>query len=88
MFLALVECMLYKIDHGLVAIPLDSYVNIHRDGIHLQPIFSKTNYYTFSFFPRTIADWNSLDVSILSATSLASFKSRVAGVTHDLPYAP
>ena len=81
-------CALYKVVHGLVAIPMDTYIKLHRDGIHIQPIYSKTNYYAYSFFPRTVSDWNQLDVRILSATSLASFKSRVASVTHDLPYAP
>ena len=76
----------YKIVHGLVAIPLGPYLNIQRNMIHLQPIAARTKYYQYSFFPRTVSDWNQLPRDILLAKSLAIFKSRIANVIHDVPY--
>ena len=79
-------CMAYKVVHGLVAIPVGHFISLQRDGVHLHPIYAKTNYYLYSFFPRTIADWNKLPQDILEGESLAIFKRRVATVTHDMPY--
>ena len=79
-------CMVYKIVHGLVAIPVGHFIRLQRDGVHLQPIYAKTNYYLYSFFPRTITDWNKLPQDTLSAVSVASFKRRVATLSHEMPY--
>ena len=79
-------CMAYKIVHGLVAIPIEHYLKVQRDGIHFQPIYAKTNYYLYSFFPRTISDWNNLPCDSLSAESVAIFKDRIATWSHAMPY--
>ena len=71
-------CMAYKIVHGLVAIPVGQFIKVQRDGVHLQTIYAKPNYYLYSFFPRTVSDWNHLPGDTLSAKSLAIFKSRIA----------
>ncbi len=78
--------MMYKITRGLVDIPIGQYVRYHRNGIHLQPIMARTQYYQFSFFPRTISDWNTLPKDILQAKTVATFKRKVATSAHDLPY--
>ena len=39
---------------------------------HLQP---KTNCFKYSFFPRTVVDWNSLDPNIRNKLSVDSFKT-------------
>ena len=56
-------------------------------GIHFQPMFVKPEYYYYSFFPRTVTNWNALDSTILTAPSINAFKARLLGVNHDLPYA-
>ena len=38
-------CMLYKIRHGLVDIPLGQFMTLQRDGVHFQTIYARTNYY-------------------------------------------
>ena len=38
---------------------------------------SKTNYHLYSYFPRTIRDWNSLPEYVVQALTLASFKQRL-----------
>lgn len=78
--------MAYKIVHGLVAIPIGHYLKILRDGVYLQPIYAKTNYYPFTFFPRTVSDWNKLPRDMISAESVAIFKRRIATLTHEMPY--
>jgi hypothetical protein len=67
-------CLIYKIVHGFVDIPIGVYCRVQRDGIHLQPILYRTKYYQYSFFPRTISDWNHLPSHTLSAQSLPIFK--------------
>ncbi len=79
-------CMAYKIVHGLVAIPIGQFIKVQRDGVHLQTIYAKPNYYLYSFFPRTVSDWNHLPGDTLSAKSLAIFKSRIATLQHEMPY--
>ena len=44
-------CMAYKIVHGFVAIPIGQFIKVQRDGVHLQTIYVKPNYYLYSFFP-------------------------------------
>lgn len=78
--------MLFKITKGLVDIPIGFYVNFQRNGVHLQPIHARTNYYQFSFFPRTVSDWNSLSRDILQAQTLATFKNKIAALSLNVPY--
>ena len=40
-------------------------------------IDSKCAQYKYSFFPRTIVDWNALDNSIVSEPNLGSFKTKL-----------
>jgi len=71
--------MLFKIVHGLVAIPQDLYLTpsprSHSLGGRkfIQKQGSTTNYLN-SFFPRTIAAWNRLPATVAEAPSLVSFK--------------
>ena len=84
-----VDCrlvMMYKITRGLVNIPISPYITLHRNGIHIQPIIARTQYFQYSFFPRTVSDWNSLPRDTLQAKTLATFKTKVATLIHDLPY--
>ena len=67
-------CMAYKIVHGLVAIPIGQFIKVQRDGVHLQTIYAKPNYYLYSFFPRTVSDWNHLPGDTLSANPWQSSK--------------
>ena len=42
-------CMLYKIKHSLVDIPLGQFMNLQRDGVHFQTIYARANYTNFHF---------------------------------------
>ena len=79
-------CMAYKIVHSLEAIPIGQFIKVQRDGVHLQTIYTKPNYYLYSFFPHTVSDWNHLPGDTFSAKSLAIFKSRIATLQHEMPY--
>jgi hypothetical protein len=78
--------MMYKISKGFIDIPVGEFFEFQRDGIHIKPIFARTQYYQFSYFPRTISDWNSLPPDILRANTLATFKRKVATLSHTVPY--
>ena len=78
--------MMYKIVHNFVDIPFGHFLTFNRNGVHIQPILARTQYYQYSFFPRTVSDWNQLPRDILSAQNLAAFKTNVAALTHVMPY--
>ena len=78
--------MMFKMTRGLVNIHFANHFTLHRNKIQIQPIIARTNYYQFSFFPRTITDWNHICKTTLQAQTLATFKTKVATLDHNLPY--
>ena len=56
--------MLFKIIHGLVAIPLPQYfeqpsrMTRHSHPLALRQINTSVNYYKYSFFPAAVVYWN------------------------------
>lgn len=83
--------MIYKIVHGLVAIPQNDYLtpltrptHHHHSNSFRIPYASK-NSYKFSFFPCTIRLWNSLPEHVAASPSLESFKGAVCCMHPPLP---
>ena len=77
--------MLYKIVNDKVkgdrlVPPLRSTRNMHQ--LSFQIPSSRSDYRTFSYFSRTIRDWNSLPPDIVSAKTLDAFKAQVSGLPH------
>ena len=71
--------LLYKISNNLIDIPINEYItksNSCTRGKHkyVQPYANKDSY-EFSFFPRSVADWNHLPASITSLDKLEKFKT-------------
>ncbi len=76
--------MLYKINHGLVAIDANQYMTpatrISRrsnSNAYLVPQ-SNSDVHQYSFFPRTIRDWNELPQHVIDAPSVNAFRDRLA----------
>ena len=74
--------LLYKITYSLVAIPLLGYLQPLAHGRtrsthvhHYQRFSTRTNYYKFSFFPRTVIQWNALPNDLVTSNTLDLFKS-------------
>ena len=73
---------MYKIVHGLVYFPSNIFVNrIGRTPNTTRPFlyscpYAHTNYYQYSFVPRTVSAWNALPLPVVAA-ELCSFKSNV-----------
>ena len=73
-------CMMYKIVNEEVDIPKEAYLKTAQRrtrGSHehkFQTISARTDVYKYSYFPRTIRDWNSLDPDTVQSSSLAQFK--------------
>ena len=69
--------MLYRIQHNLVDIPIDRYLQVSDSRIRGPTKFFQERIsdatYSNSFFPRTVRDWNKLPVEIVSAASLEEF---------------
>ena len=77
--------LLYKIINNLVAIPKDDYLDFNtrdsRQG-HSKQILVKSsdrgcNVHKYSFFPRTILDWNELSQEEVDCPTLDKFKAVV-----------
>ena len=75
-------CMMYKIVHGLVAVPPTRLVKPNRQlrghRYKYQHISTNCEQSKHSFYPRTIREWNSLDANIAEAPSLESFRNRLS----------
>lgn len=70
--------MLFKIQHGLVDITPGDVLRRHdrrTRGAHrlYQPAASQ-NVYKFSFYPRTIRQWNALPTAVTDSVTLEAFK--------------
>ena len=76
-------CMLYKINNNLVAIDKDDLIppNIlntrNKHALNFMVPFAKKNAYKYSFYPRTIKDWNTLPYDTALAPSLNCFKDKL-----------
>lgn len=51
--------------------PLSSRLTRHRHQFSLTPIFARTNMFKYSFFPRTINDWNALPLDFFIDTNFS-----------------
>ena len=75
-------CLMYKIYHGLVNIPLNEYTLqstiTHTRNSHQHKILSilaNKNSFHYSFLPRTIPFWNSLPPNLIDQPSLDDFRN-------------
>ena len=77
-------CMLYKIRNNLVAINEDDYLTrgSGRRKHQYHQLRADKDYTRFSFFPRTVVQWNQLPVDTCLAESLDSFKTQVLKTQH------
>ena len=71
--------MMFKIIHGLVAIPVPPYFKQpmrstrHSHPLALRQIHTTANYYKFAFFPSTVVYWNQLPAQIVLLPTLDQF---------------
>ena len=77
--------LMFKITHHLVTIPtyylVPAYSTTRASHIYkYQQIFTRTQFYQYSFFPRTIREWNKLPASVVEAPNLLAFKQALNGV--------
>ena len=82
--------MLFKIIHGLVAIPLPSYfeqpsrMTRHSHPLALRQIHTSANYYKYSFFPEAVVYWNRLPCSVVTLPTLDQFSVAVRSHDHQM----
>ena len=83
--------LIYKITNELVAIPIEGYlIPLTRESRHYHPlsyrlISATIDYYKYSFFPRSIVQWNSLPPDIPFLPTLEQFNVAVSNIEHALP---
>jgi hypothetical protein len=76
-------CLFYKTVYGLVAIPSAQYLTpLVRQSRHYNTmaykIFSpNSDYYKYSFFPRTVTAWNVLPDKTVKVSTLEAFKANI-----------
>ena len=56
-----------------------------RNTLKFHQIPASSDYYKFSFFPRTVRHWNSLPASVAEAPSLVAFKWELLFVSINYP---
>ena len=69
--------------HNLIEIPYEQYLLPSTSTYEYQTLnfkrpFTATNYLKYSFFPRTIAQWNSLPMSTKAIPNLECFKVSIS----------
>ena len=83
--------MLYKILHGMVAIPVQPYIPQSTrlstsSRQHTIPQIQCTrDYFKYSYFPLTIVQWNALPPDIPLCPTVDSFKEAVCSIEHMSP---
>ena len=84
--------IMYKVTYDLVAIPASEYLIPNgRESKFIYPLPYKqiiptsSNYYKYSFSPRTIIHWNALPTCIVLLPTLAQFSHAVCQVVHVSP---
>ena len=77
--------MLYKIINGLIDINFDQNLTWAQgqclrknNTLQIKTTLIHTDNYKYSFFPRTINDWNALPDIIVTAESIVSFKQQLS----------
>ncbi|MES9880859.1 MAG: reverse transcriptase family protein [Sedimenticola sp.] len=84
-------CLFYKIVNSLVAIPLPQHIQpsnrISRycHSMTFRQIHTNTDFYKYSFFPRTVVQWNSLSESTVTQPDLEHFKTSLGTARSSLP---
>ena len=83
--------MFYKIVHGLVEIPLPTYMQRQirmtrtTHSYHFMQIQTTLNYHKYSFFPLTIVQWNNLPPWAVLLEDLTSFRTAICSLNHNMP---
>ena len=76
-------CLFYKIVNNLVKIPAEAYLTplhgssrLNHSKSYQRPC-SNADYHLYSFFPKTIRNWNNLPHEAINSCSLNSFKNKI-----------
>ena len=83
--------LLYKVTYDLVAIPASDYLMWNTRPFSRNPpmaygqIITLKDFYKYTFFPRTIIQWNALPHHIPTLPTLAQFCSAFCQVAHSIP---
>ncbi|CAH1271968.1 Hypp4742 [Branchiostoma lanceolatum] len=73
----------YKLVNNLININTDSLLKPAQGrtrGSHtlkFQPLYARTDSYKYSYFPRTIPEWNALPGAVVTAPTVESFRARL-----------
>ena len=76
--------LFYKMVNNYVAINPSQYLtpytrqSRHYHHLAYQIPYTTVDYFKFSYFPRTVVQWNTLPSHVVSADSIAGFKSALA----------
>ena len=54
-----------------------TYPTRHRHPLHFEIPFIRTNHYKFSYYPRSIRDWNNLPIDTIESQFLEVFLGKL-----------
>ena len=75
--------MLYKIHYNLVAITMPLSSKLYSSSTRTENILayniptSRCDYHLYSFFPRTVRDWNTLPQQTVELGTVEAFKQAI-----------
>ena len=77
-------CIFHKIVNGTVAVPAVDYLapgttRTRSNTRKYKHYYARTNIYKYSFFPRTIPEWNNLSEDTVKCETIESFKTHLRG---------
>ena len=81
--------LMFKILKGLVAIPPEDYVtrsttaSRRKHDFKLNTFSPSLDVFKYSFFPRTVIDWNLLPAHVIHSTSLSQFRSQLDVINYE-----
>ena len=72
-----------NIDSDDTLVPISRETRLRDDDKKFQTIFAHLDGYKYSFYPRTIKDWNQLPASTINAPSIETFKRKLKAPSRD-----
>ena len=76
---------MYKLQNKSIAIPIPDYIKRQTVSstrqyhpARFRIMKANKNVYKYSFFPRTVSDWNNLNPNVINAVSTEGFKAAVS----------
>ena len=63
--------------HTLIIMEISTYPTRHHHPFHFEIPFARIDHYKFSYYPKSIRDWNNLPTDTIESQSLQVFLDKL-----------